>query len=163
VEIAFRVAGLDWQGRVRQDPALLRPAEVDHLVGDASKARRVLGWKPEIGFPALVDLMGRPDLQRLRAHGWADAGPRAGRLGGCRGAVGADAVAEHGHEVHGVARRPPEPGRLGGAPLEFHRGDVCDPPGLARLVADVAPAGIVHLAALADPAAAERDPEATYR
>jgi len=69
VEIAFRVAGLDWQARVRQDPALLRPAEVDHLVGDASKARRVLGWKPEIGFPALVDLMVRADLERLRAHG----------------------------------------------------------------------------------------------
>jgi len=69
VEIAFRVAGLDWQGRVRQDPALLRPAEVDHLVGDASKARRVLGWKPEIGFPALVDLMVRADLERLRAPG----------------------------------------------------------------------------------------------
>ncbi len=67
VEIAFGVAGLDWRGRVRQDPALLRPAEVDHLVGDAAKARRVLGWKPETGFSALVDLMVRADLERLRA------------------------------------------------------------------------------------------------
>jgi GDPmannose 4,6-dehydratase len=68
IEIAFGVVGLDWRGRVRQDPALLRPAEVDHLIGDAAKARRVLGWTPAIGFAALVELMVRADLERLRAH-----------------------------------------------------------------------------------------------
>jgi len=68
VEIAFRVVGIDPAGRVRQDPALLRPAEVDHLIGDATKARRVLGWAPRMGFGALVALMVRADLERLRGR-----------------------------------------------------------------------------------------------
>ena len=68
VEIAFRVVGIDPAGRVRQDPALLRPAEVDHLIGDATKARRVLGWVPRMGFGALVELMVRADLERLRGR-----------------------------------------------------------------------------------------------
>src|SRR5262249_18533061 len=54
---AFGVVGLDWHQHVRQDPALLRPAEVEHLVGDASKARRELGWAPRVGFAALVEMM----------------------------------------------------------------------------------------------------------
>ena len=65
VEIAFTAAGLDWRRYVRQDPALLRPAEVDHLVGDASKARRILGWEPRVAFPTLVEMMVRADLDRL--------------------------------------------------------------------------------------------------
>src|SRR5215475_13741605 len=68
VEIAFGVVGIDPGGRVRHDPALLRPAEVDHLVGDATKARRVLGWAPRMGFGALVELMVRADLERLRGR-----------------------------------------------------------------------------------------------
>jgi GDPmannose 4,6-dehydratase len=68
VETAFGVVGIDPNGRVRQDPALLRPAEVDHLIGDASKARRVLGWAPRVGFGALVELMVRADLERLRGR-----------------------------------------------------------------------------------------------
>jgi GDPmannose 4,6-dehydratase len=68
VEIAFGVAGIDPAGRVRQDPALLRPAEVDHLIGDATKARRVLGWAPRMGFAALVELMVRAELERLRGR-----------------------------------------------------------------------------------------------
>jgi GDP-4-dehydro-6-deoxy-D-mannose reductase len=84
-------------------------------------------------------------------------------VSGFAGPVVARALTQNGHEVHGLARHPPEPARLAGAPLEFHDGDVCDAAGLARLVADLAPAGIVHLAAVAEPAAAERDPEATYR
>jgi GDPmannose 4,6-dehydratase len=67
VEIAFGCVGLDWRAHVREDPALLRPAEVDHLVGDASKARRVLGWTPTVSFPELVEMMVRADLDRLRA------------------------------------------------------------------------------------------------
>jgi len=66
IEIAFAVVGLDWQSHVRQDPALLRPAEVEHLVGDATKARRELGWAPRVSFPALVEMMVRADLDRLR-------------------------------------------------------------------------------------------------
>jgi GDPmannose 4,6-dehydratase len=68
VEIAFGVVGIDPAGRVRQDPALLRPAEVDHLIGDATKARRVLGWVPRMGFGALVELMVRAELERLRGR-----------------------------------------------------------------------------------------------
>ena len=65
VEIAFAHAGLDWQKYVRVDPALLRPAEVDHLLGDASKARAELGWTPTVDFKALVEMMVDADLQLL--------------------------------------------------------------------------------------------------
>jgi len=66
VEIAFACVGLDGSEYVREDPALLRPAEVEHLVGDASKARRALGWTPTVSFPELVEMMVRADLERLR-------------------------------------------------------------------------------------------------
>jgi GDPmannose 4,6-dehydratase len=67
VEIAFAHAGLDWEKHVRVDPALLRPAEVDHLLGDASKARADLGWAPTVNFKQLVQMMVDADLQRLAA------------------------------------------------------------------------------------------------
>src|SRR5437899_668072 len=57
VEIAFGCMGLDWRRHVRGDLSLFRPAEVEHLVGDASKARCVLGWKPRVSFPELVEMM----------------------------------------------------------------------------------------------------------
>jgi GDPmannose 4,6-dehydratase len=69
VEIAFARVGLDWQQHVRVDPRFLRPAEVDHLIGDASKARRVLGWQPSVDFKELVEMMVDADLERLRAGG----------------------------------------------------------------------------------------------
>src|SRR5687767_4974558 len=65
VEIAFGCAGLDWQKYVRIDPALRRPAEVDHLIGDASKAKTTLGWEPRITFERLVAMMVDADLERL--------------------------------------------------------------------------------------------------
>jgi GDPmannose 4,6-dehydratase len=65
VEIAFGHVGLDWEKYVRTDPALLRPAEVDHLVGDASKAQRVLGWIPTVSFAALVAMMVDADIAYL--------------------------------------------------------------------------------------------------
>ena len=65
VETAFSYAGLDWQKHVVQDPALIRPAEVDLLVGDASKARRVLGWEPTMSFAELVRTMVEADLRAL--------------------------------------------------------------------------------------------------
>jgi GDPmannose 4,6-dehydratase len=65
VEVAFHHVGLDWQQYVVQDPALIRPAEVDHLAGDATKARQVLGWKPDVSFQQLVRLMVDADLKRL--------------------------------------------------------------------------------------------------
>jgi GDPmannose 4,6-dehydratase len=64
VEAAFGHAGLDWQKYVRIDPALLRPAEVDHLIGDAAKARRVFGWKPSVSFEQLIGMMVDADLAR---------------------------------------------------------------------------------------------------
>ena len=65
VEEAFGYLGLDWQKYVVQDPALVRPAEVDLLIGDASKAQRQLGWRPKVGFQELVRLMVDADLERL--------------------------------------------------------------------------------------------------
>jgi GDPmannose 4,6-dehydratase len=65
VEVAFERVNLDWQRYVRLDPKFLRPAEVDHLVGDASKARAALGWQPEVDFPGLVRMMVDADLARL--------------------------------------------------------------------------------------------------
>ncbi len=64
VEIAFETVGLDWKKFVVQDPAFVRPADVDLLIGDASKARKILGWKPEVGFKELVTRMVRADLER---------------------------------------------------------------------------------------------------
>jgi GDPmannose 4,6-dehydratase len=65
VETAFGHVGLDWQKYVRVDPAFLRPAEVDHLIGDSSKARRVLGWEPQVSFEQLIAMMVDADLARL--------------------------------------------------------------------------------------------------
>jgi len=67
VEVAFTCAGLDWQKHVRVDPALLRPAEVEHLLGDASKARAQLGWTPGVNFRQLVEMMVDADVVRLSA------------------------------------------------------------------------------------------------
>jgi GDPmannose 4,6-dehydratase len=67
VEIAFARVGLDSKKYVRIDPALLRPAEVDHLLGDASKAKTQLGWTPTIDFKGLVEMMVDADLERLSA------------------------------------------------------------------------------------------------
>ncbi|HEX3464276.1 MAG TPA: GDP-mannose 4,6-dehydratase [Candidatus Elarobacter sp.] len=66
VRLAFAAADLNWEDHVVIDPRYYRPAEVDLLVGDASKARRVLGWEPETTFEELVEQMVRADLERLR-------------------------------------------------------------------------------------------------
>jgi GDPmannose 4,6-dehydratase len=65
VRLAFETAGLDWERYVVVDPRFYRPAEVDLLVGDPSKARRVLGWQPEVSFESLVERMVRADIDRL--------------------------------------------------------------------------------------------------
>jgi GDPmannose 4,6-dehydratase len=67
IEIAFARVGLDWEKHVRIDPAFLRPAEVDHLLGDATKARTTLGWTPEVNFKQLVEMMVDEDVKRLSA------------------------------------------------------------------------------------------------
>ena len=68
VEIAFGHAGLDWHKHVVLDPQFIRPAEVDQLIGDASKAKAQLGWKPEVDFNQLVTMMVDADLQRYGVH-----------------------------------------------------------------------------------------------
>jgi GDPmannose 4,6-dehydratase len=68
VEVAFARVGLDWQQYVRVDPAFLRPAEVDHLIGDPSKARTVLGWHPSVDFKGLIEMMVDADVERLSGH-----------------------------------------------------------------------------------------------
>jgi GDPmannose 4,6-dehydratase len=65
VEIAFAAVDLDWKQYVKQDPALLRPAEVEHLIGDSTKARTTLGWAPKVSFTGLVEMMVKADLARL--------------------------------------------------------------------------------------------------
>ncbi|MDE3221840.1 MAG: GDP-mannose 4,6-dehydratase [Acidobacteriota bacterium] len=64
-EVAFAAAGLNWEKFVVVDPAFLRPAEVDLLVGDATKARNVLGWKCDVDFYALIEMMVEADLRAL--------------------------------------------------------------------------------------------------
>jgi GDPmannose 4,6-dehydratase len=65
VQRAFSRVGLDWEKYVQIDPRYYRPSEVDDLCGDASKARRVLGWAPKTTFAGLVDLMVDADIQQL--------------------------------------------------------------------------------------------------
>jgi GDPmannose 4,6-dehydratase len=66
-ELAFAHAGLDHEQYVKSDPEFLRPAEVDQLVGDASKAKSVLAWEPKHSFRDLVELMVDADLERVSA------------------------------------------------------------------------------------------------
>ena len=70
VELAFGYAGLDWKRHVVIDESFRRPAEVDFLLGDASKARQKLGWAPKLGFTELIRLMVDADLARYQSdHG----------------------------------------------------------------------------------------------
>lgn len=69
VEVAFDVVGLNWQDFVVQDQKFYRPAEVDLLIGDSSKARKVLGWKPKVDFSGLVRMMVESDLDEIRSQG----------------------------------------------------------------------------------------------
>jgi GDPmannose 4,6-dehydratase len=65
LELAFERVGLDWRKHVEIDPRYYRPSEVDHLLGDASKAARVLGWRPLTSFRQLVELMVDADIKLL--------------------------------------------------------------------------------------------------
>ncbi|HMG56330.1 MAG TPA: GDP-mannose 4,6-dehydratase [Kofleriaceae bacterium] len=66
LDVAFGALGLDWKPYVEIDPRYFRPTEVDHLHGDASKARNKLGWKPKVGFRELVEMMVRADEADVR-------------------------------------------------------------------------------------------------
>jgi GDPmannose 4,6-dehydratase len=64
LDIAFKAAGIDdWKPYVKQDPRFMRPAEVDLLHGDPSKAKKVLGWEREVSFPQLIEMMVTSDLE----------------------------------------------------------------------------------------------------
>ena len=65
LEEAFSYSGLDWKKYVVDDPRYHRPAEVDLLIGDASKAKRVLGWEPKVKFKELVQIMVDADMKAL--------------------------------------------------------------------------------------------------
>src|SRR5436190_21579956 len=67
VEVAFTHVGLDWRKHVTLDPKLIRPAEVDRLIGDSSKARARRDWKPSVDFTGLVKMMVDADLERVAA------------------------------------------------------------------------------------------------
>ncbi len=65
LDIAFGHLDLEWQQYVKKDPRFMRPAEVDQLIGDYSKAKRVLGWQPKVGFEELVPMMVDADMELL--------------------------------------------------------------------------------------------------
>jgi GDPmannose 4,6-dehydratase len=68
VELSFAAADLDWEKHVVIDPKFLRPAEVDLLVGNPSKAEQTLGWQREVEFPALVEMMVKADLALVKSQ-----------------------------------------------------------------------------------------------
>ena len=72
VELAFGAVDLDWKKYVVIDPSLVRPAEVDLLIGDPAKAKAKLGWEPEVSFEQLIDMMVKSDLARLKSGNTAD-------------------------------------------------------------------------------------------
>jgi GDPmannose 4,6-dehydratase len=67
LDISFGTLGMDWKAHVEIDPRYYRPTEVDHLLGDASKAREKLGWKPKVRFQELIEMMVRSDEADVRA------------------------------------------------------------------------------------------------
>jgi GDPmannose 4,6-dehydratase len=68
VQIAFDRAGLDWEKYVKIDPAFIRPAEVDLLIGDPAKAKKQLGWKPKVSFEEMISMMVDSDIARLSSR-----------------------------------------------------------------------------------------------
>lgn len=69
VQSAFNYVGLDWEKYIVTDPQFIRPAEVDLLVGDYSKAKKNLGWEPEVSFEKMIEMMVDADLKRLQTEG----------------------------------------------------------------------------------------------
>jgi len=73
--MAFGEAGLDYRDYVKTDPAVYRPAEVDLLIGDPSKAHAQLNWRPTVDFRALVREMVQSDMQAVGAHRISESTP----------------------------------------------------------------------------------------
>ena len=78
VETAFAHAGLDWNKHVKLDPKLIRPAEVEQLIGDNAKARKALGWEPKVDFTGLVKMMVDADIASVTVE--SRSGDRAAAL-----------------------------------------------------------------------------------
>jgi GDPmannose 4,6-dehydratase len=74
--IAFEHVGLDYKDYVDEDPAFFRPAEVDHLRGDASRARAELGWEQVVSFERLVEMMVDADMARVEREIATGSGPK---------------------------------------------------------------------------------------
>mgnify|MGYP001580849256 FL=1 len=69
LETAFKAAGIsDWQACIKQDPRFMRPAEVDLLLANPEKARAKLGWKPDVTFKELVEMMVKHDLEHVKTY-----------------------------------------------------------------------------------------------
>lgn len=64
VEMAFETVGLNWQDYVKKDEKFMRPAEVDLLVGDSTKAKKILGWQPKTSFKQMIELMVQADIKK---------------------------------------------------------------------------------------------------
>lgn len=69
LEVAFSIVDLDWQNYTVQDERFMRPAEVDLLVGDPTKAKEILGWEPQVSFEQLIEMMVESDLKMLKTEG----------------------------------------------------------------------------------------------
>ncbi|PYR51679.1 MAG: GDP-mannose 4,6-dehydratase [Acidobacteria bacterium] len=118
IEIAFARVGLDWRRYVKQDPALLRPAEVDHLLGDSTKARKQLGWVPTVDFKGLVEMMVDADVESHHDEAGADRHNRSG----VRGLAARRRVCPRGLRRDRLRRGPGQAARdTGGAELRSRR------------------------------------------
>ena len=161
VDVAFRHVGIDdWTPYVRQDKRFMRPAEVDRLVGDATKAREVLGWKPKVGFEELV----RDDGRRRHRRARRPAGDprvrhrhqRPGRQLPRRAAAGRRRRGARARP-RGASRRPTRPA-WSSTPGDLTRIDE-----VRALVLDLAPDEIYNLAAISSVAQSWAEPDLTAR
>jgi GDPmannose 4,6-dehydratase len=155
VEVAFGCVGLDWEQYVKIDPAFLRPAEVDLLVGDASKAKR----GPRLDAAGDVPRPRRDDgARRPRAAPGEVVRVLVTGIGGFVGPWLQRALVAHGHEVLGSsAKRRAAAGRAG------HHADVTVRDQVEAVLRDVRPDAVIHLAAISFVPEAEGDPETAYR
>eukprot|EP01037_Dinobryon_pediforme_P006004 gene6004-6076_t len=139
--MAFGYAGLNWEEHVVTSADLLRPAEVDVLHGDASKAKQALGWQATTSLEDMVAEMVDADLARHRARGFV------GR-----------------HLMPDLRRRFPDAALIGtGTTGETTRLDITDPACCDRVIAETRPDGVIHLAAIAAVTDARSDPARAWQ
>ena len=140
LDIAFARVGIDdWRATSCQDPRFFRPAEVDLLIGDPTKAHEVLGWKPKVGFGELVEMMVDADLAEQREPARERDRMTTALITGITGQDGsylAERLLADGVEVHGLVRdgdaRPTRCASPHGVRSQLARDDLADGPGLRR-------------------------------